>query len=183
MSSNDTWIEWTALILSPVSYVLSFGLIKHFWHSVLFSLLLFSSFSRGQLCNPVDCTPPGSSVRGVLQARILEWAAFPFSRGSSQPRDRTQVSHIADRFFTVWATSTNFIIVTYLYFFLVIALELDIYIYMYIYTHTHTHTHIYTHWNCHNFPTQWKVWEAYKIYLHLSYIIYYISLTYFPSAW
>ena len=39
---------------------------------------------------------------GIIQARILEWVAFPFSRGSSQPRDRTQVSHIAGRFFTVW---------------------------------------------------------------------------------
>ena len=45
-----------------------------------------------------------STVRGVLQARILEWVAFLFSRGSSQPGDRTQVSHIAARFFTSWAT-------------------------------------------------------------------------------
>ena len=44
------------------------------------------------------------TVRGILQARILEWVAFPFSRGSSQPRDQTQVSHIADEFFTSWAT-------------------------------------------------------------------------------
>ena len=44
------------------------------------------------------------TVHGILQARILEWAAFPFSRGSSQPRDRTQVSHIAGGFFTSWAT-------------------------------------------------------------------------------
>ena len=44
---------------------------------------------------PLDCSLPGSSVRGILQARILEWVAFPFSRGYSQPRDRTQVSHIA----------------------------------------------------------------------------------------
>ena len=53
------------------------------------------------LCDPMDCT-----VHGILQARILEWVAFPFpfSRGSSQPRDRTQVSHIAGRFFTSWAT-------------------------------------------------------------------------------
>ena len=43
-------------------------------------------------------------VHGILQARILEWAAFPFSRGSFQPRDRTQVSSIAGRFFTTWAT-------------------------------------------------------------------------------
>ena len=47
------------------------------------------------LCNPIDYT-----VHGILQARLLEWAAFPFSRGSSQPGDRTQVSCIADRFFT-----------------------------------------------------------------------------------
>ena len=47
------------------------------------------------LCDPMDCRPPGSSVNGILQARILEWVAIPFSRGSSQPRDQTQVSHFA----------------------------------------------------------------------------------------
>ena len=52
------------------------------------------------LCDPMDCSPPGSSVHGILQARILEWVAFPFSRGSSQPRDETQVSCIAGGFFT-----------------------------------------------------------------------------------
>ena len=52
----------------------------------------------------MGCSPPGSSVRGILQARILEWVAIPFSRGSSRPRDQTQVSHIAGRCFTVWAT-------------------------------------------------------------------------------
>ena len=51
------------------------------------------------LSNPMDCT-----VHGILQARTLEWAAFPFSWGSSQPRDWTQVSRIAGRFFTSWAT-------------------------------------------------------------------------------
>ena len=50
------------------------------------------------LCDPTDYT-----VHGILQARILEWAAFPFSRGSSQPRDQTQVSHIAGGLFTNWA--------------------------------------------------------------------------------
>ena len=44
------------------------------------------------------------TVHGILQARILEWVAFPFARGSSQPRDQTHVSHIADVFFTNWAT-------------------------------------------------------------------------------
>ena len=56
------------------------------------------------LCNPMDSSPPGSSVHGVLQARILEWVAIPFSRRSSQPRDGTQVSYIAGRFFTILAT-------------------------------------------------------------------------------
>ena len=51
------------------------------------------------LCNPMDCSPPGSSVHGIFQARILEWVAISFSRGSSQPRDRTQVSHIVGRCF------------------------------------------------------------------------------------
>ena len=51
------------------------------------------------LCDPMDYT-----VHGILQARILDWVATSFSGGSSQPMDRTQVSHIADRFFTVWAT-------------------------------------------------------------------------------
>ena len=48
--------------------------------------------------------PRGYTVHGILQTRILEWVVFPFSRGSSQPRDWTQVSHIAGRFFTSWAT-------------------------------------------------------------------------------
>ena len=56
------------------------------------------------LCDPMDCSPPGSSVHGILQARILEWVVISFSRGSSQPRDGTQVSCIAGRFFTIWAT-------------------------------------------------------------------------------
>ena len=52
------------------------------------------------LCDPMDCSPPGSSVHGISQARILEWVAISFSRGSSQPRDRTSVSCIAGGFFT-----------------------------------------------------------------------------------
>ena len=47
------------------------------------------------LCNPRDCSLPGSSVHGILQARILEWVAMPSSRGSSQPRDRTHVSYVS----------------------------------------------------------------------------------------
>ena len=60
------------------------------------------------LCDPMDCSTSGFSVHGILQARILEWVAISFSRGSSRPRDRTQISCIlgeeSARFFTVWVT-------------------------------------------------------------------------------
>ena len=57
-------------------------------------------------CNPLDCSPPGSSVHGIFHARILEWVAFSISRGSFRPRDRTHVSCVsplAGWFFTSWA--------------------------------------------------------------------------------
>ena len=59
---------------------------------------------------PQTIAPPGSSVHGILQARILEWVAIPFSRVSSQLRDQTGVSHSAGRFFTIWVTreATNY---------------------------------------------------------------------------
>ena len=56
------------------------------------------------LWDSMDCSPPGSSVHGIFQARILEWVAMPSSRGSFQPRDQTQISCIAAGFFTIWAT-------------------------------------------------------------------------------
>ena len=73
------------------------------------------------LCDPVDCSPSGSSIHGILQARILEWVAISFSRGSSQPRDRTRVSRIAGRHFNLWATreahyrSANLILIALLW--------------------------------------------------------------------
>ena len=51
----------------------------------------------------MDRSLPGSSVCRIFQARMLQWVAIPFSRGSSQPRDRTQVSHVVGRCFSVWA--------------------------------------------------------------------------------
>ena len=54
------------------------------------------------LCNPLDCSLSGSSVHGIFQARVPEWIAISFSRGSSQPRNRTRVSHIVGRCFTVF---------------------------------------------------------------------------------
>ena len=56
------------------------------------------------LCNPMNCSLPGSFVHGILQARILKWVAIPVYRGSSQPKDWTQTSCTEGRFFTVWAT-------------------------------------------------------------------------------
>ena len=63
-----------------------------------FSVISLLKVKVAQLC-PMLCDPMGYRVHGILQARILEWVAFPFPRGSSQPRDQAQVSHIACRFF------------------------------------------------------------------------------------
>ena len=57
------------------------------------------------LCDPMDYSPPSSSVHGISQAKILEWVAIAFSRGSSQPRDQTWVPCIRDRFFIISATN------------------------------------------------------------------------------
>ena len=68
---------------------------------------VLSRFSHKRLCNPMDCSPPGSSVNGILQARILEWVANSFSRGSSWPRDRTlslTTPALTGRFSTTSAT-------------------------------------------------------------------------------
>ena len=70
--------------------------------SILFEIKIVTSAcvhgkslqSRLTLCNPVDCSPPGSSVRGILQARMLEWVAMPSSRGSSSPGDQTHVWYL-----------------------------------------------------------------------------------------
>ena len=54
------------------------------------------------LCDPMDCCLPGSSIHGISQARVLEWVAISFSRGSSRSGDRTWVSHIVGTLFTIW---------------------------------------------------------------------------------
>ena len=68
------------------------------------AVLCLVAQSYPTLWDPKDCSVPDSSIHGILQARILEWVTIPFSRGSSQSRDWTQLSLIAGRFFTVWAT-------------------------------------------------------------------------------
>ena len=69
------------------------------------------------LCDPMDCSPPGSSVHGIFQARILEWIAIFFSRRSFQPRDRTWVSYIAVRFFTNSPTREDQVFIRCIYLF------------------------------------------------------------------
>ena len=77
--------------------------VGHDWSDLAAAAVLVAQLCW-TLCDPTDCGPPGSSVRGILHATILEWIAIPFSRGSSQSRNRTWVSCIAGRFFSVWAT-------------------------------------------------------------------------------
>ena len=82
-------------------------------HDIFINLSIHNSFvlcqclviqSGPTLCDPMDCSPPGSSVLGILQARILEWVAISFPRESFWSRNQTQVSCIVGRFFTIWAT-------------------------------------------------------------------------------
>ena len=92
-------LVWLMITAHPILYHFSF--LPPFplkWSQVLVSQSCLT------LCDPRHYSPQGSSVHGILQARILEWAAISFSRGSFQSRDQTRVSHTAGRFFTVWAT-------------------------------------------------------------------------------
>ena len=86
-------------IIEITSIIKSIRISMYFIHKYICIVLVVHSFPT--LCDPTDCILPGSSVHGILQAGILEWVAIPFSRGSSQPRDQTQVSCIAGRFFTI----------------------------------------------------------------------------------
>ena len=82
---------------------------KLFYLATFLLLLLCALVTQSclTLYDPMDCSPTGSSIHGISQARILEWVALPFSRGSSQPRDRTQVFCIAGRLFTIWERVTE----------------------------------------------------------------------------
>ena len=75
------------------------------WFTLQLKVKVLVTQSRPTSCNPMDCSPQGSSVLGIFQRRIPEWVAIPFSRGSSQPGDRNWVSCIADGFFIIWAKS------------------------------------------------------------------------------
>ena len=82
-------------------YIPDLGVVRQVCVCVYVCVYAKSLQSCPTLCDPMEYRPPGSSVHGVLQARILEWAAFASSRGSSLPSDPTQVSCIAGGFFTI----------------------------------------------------------------------------------
>ena len=102
ISSRDDW-GWELSSSSPSAMLRGAGAP---WKQALLwvKVKVFITQSCPTLCDPMDCSSPGSSVHGILQARILEWVAIFFSRGSSRLRDWTWVSHIAGRLFTDWAT-------------------------------------------------------------------------------
>ena len=86
-------------------FIFCFAYFWLFIYSQGYFLIIEVFINYLTLCNPMDCILAGSSVHGILQARILKWVAISFSRGSSQPRDQTQVSCSVGRyFFTNWAT-------------------------------------------------------------------------------
>ena len=111
--SHSSWVHFWD-VLSGLSSFLKCCLLRPLLNifspsSLLWNLLenlvkVLVAQSCLTLCNPMDCSLLGSSVHGIVQARILEWVVIPFSRGSSRPRDRTRVSCIVGKFFTVWAT-------------------------------------------------------------------------------
>ena len=110
---NHNWINNPRIhIYSQFSFIqcsisMNKKIISDFFPRVPWSEVKWSEVSQScpTFCDPMDCSLPGSSVYGIFQARVLEWVAISFSRGSSWPRDRTRISRIVGRCFTVWATS------------------------------------------------------------------------------
>ena len=98
--------EWAATFV-PVIPVFRIFIRRTLWCP---GCKRWCAYTCPTFCNHVDCSPPHSSVHGILQARVLEWewVAIPFSRGSSWPRDQTQVSCTVGRLFIVWATREAF---------------------------------------------------------------------------
>ena len=124
MATHSSTLAWKILWMEKPGGLQSMGSqrIRHDWathtflhtmYTILYTLhtvLVKVTQSCPTLCSHVDCSPPRSSVHGILQARILEWIAISFSRRSSRPRDQTQVSCIAGRFFTLWATRKDWVL-------------------------------------------------------------------------
>ena len=101
-------INWSLNYISPcISFLLLHSKL-HKWavwnntHLLAVCVLIIQSCLT--VCNPMDWSPPGSYVHGILQTKIMVWVAISSSRGSSQPKDWTSICHIVGRLFTVWAT-------------------------------------------------------------------------------
>ena len=107
MATHSSTLAWKIPWTEERSRLQSMGSqrVGHDWATSLHIYIYICLLSHVHLfLNPMDCSLSGSSVHRILQARILEWVAIPFSRESSQPRDWTWVSYITGRFFTIWAT-------------------------------------------------------------------------------
>ena len=116
IKAQQTWdsgaVEWYTVWGPPsLSVCVSGGQVRFIINKYFSFLTIYKNWKQSKvtqlcptLCDPMDHSLLGSSVHGILQARILEWAAISFSRGSSRPRDRTWFSLIAGGLFTLWAT-------------------------------------------------------------------------------
>ena len=98
---NSLWFGVLEFLVTFISEICSLSTSQEFKMKVLVTQ------SCPTLCDPMDCSPPGSSVHGILQARIFEWVAITFSRGSTWSKVWTWVSHIADRLYTIWVTKLS----------------------------------------------------------------------------
>ena len=85
----DNNYKWTTAVKNYESLLYTCNL-----HNTLHQLYAKSLQSCPILCDPMNCSPPGSSVHGILQARIMEWIAISYSKGSSLPRDQTHLSYV-----------------------------------------------------------------------------------------
>ena len=127
LPSEQLWTRFQNWLQHQLFFLLkTVGLLRHFdpWTKTQSGYLLNAwsevkwieiAQSCPTLCDPMDCSLPGSSIHGIFQARVLEWGAIAFSRGSSQPRNRTQVSRIAGRCFTIWATRELIYVKVFIY--------------------------------------------------------------------
>ena len=122
--------------------------------------------------DPMDCSLPGSSVHGILRARILVWVAISFSRGSSQPRDRTWVSCIVGRFFTIWATKESLIYIPYIYLFHPFFDGIYIYTHIYIYSSQLRDRTQVSH-IASRFFTIWATRKVHRYYINMHFLIVY----------
>ena len=106
MGSHRVGHNWSDLAAAAAAAVTAMYQSLLFWNRSIYCGLCASTVVHSclTLCDPMDCSLPGSSVREIFQARILEWVAISFSRGSSQPKDQVQISCTSRWILYLWAT-------------------------------------------------------------------------------